>query len=245
MITIPENFIVYFDIAIIVLYCISFIVGYRKGFLLQIISTVGTILCFYFAWRYASIGNSYFHIYPRSLAPLQDTLMKDVIYEYINEITWFFILFIAFRFVLYLFEKLVKGLKNIPLLRQISGLLGGILGLVVTTVWMMVFAILLNTTLFTNGRVIKEKSYLNQIVGSVNVAIENLGIPINSTEAFNKLYTDAQNISDEDKKIITKWLEDHGFETIEEMEAKQQQLNQGNPTGEQQVDEEAKNGSGN
>lgn len=224
MITIPENYAIYIDLAIIVLYCISFVAGYKKGFLIQIISTIGTILAFIFAWRYSSIGNSYFELFPRSITPLQDTLMKDAVYAYANQIAWFFVLFIVFRLLLYVLEKLLSGLKKIPLLKQVSGLLGGILGLIMMTVWMLVFAMLLNTSIFQNGRTIKNKTYLNQITSGVSMAIENLGIPFNSTEAFNKLYTDSQNLSDADKEAITSWLKEHGFKSIEEIEKEEIEL---------------------
>ena len=134
MITIPESFTLYIDIAIIILYCAAFIIGYRKGFFVQIISTIGTILCFVLAWRYASIGAKFFRIFPKSLTPLQDTIMKDAIYAYANEIAWFFVLFIAFRILLFIFEKFIGGLRKIPVVKQASGLLGGILGVIVMTV---------------------------------------------------------------------------------------------------------------
>lgn len=222
MITIPESFTLYIDIAVIVLYCIAFVVGYRKGFFVQIISTVGTILCFALAWRYSSVGAQFFRIFPKSLAPLQDTVMKDAIYAYANEIAWFIVLFIVFRLILFIFEKFISGLRKIPVIKQASGLLGGILGIIVMTVWMLVFSIILNTSFFKNGREIKEKTYLNLITKSVSTAVEKFGIPVNSTEAFNKLYTGAQDLSDDDKQAIKSWLEARGYETIEDMEKEKQ-----------------------
>ena len=122
------------------------------------------------------------------------------------------------------------GLRKIPVVKQASGLLGGILGVIVMTVWMLVFSILLNTSIFKNGRIMKEKTYLNMITKGVSTAVEKFGIPVNSSEAFNKLYSGAQDLSDDDKQAITTWLKERGYQPIEEMEKEEKDKEKPSPS---------------
>ncbi|MBQ9048800.1 MAG: CvpA family protein [Solobacterium sp.] len=216
MIHIPESFYFYTNIAVGVLYLFFLISGYRRGFLLSVVTVIGSVMSFLAAWRYSPVANEYLRLYPRELTPMQDTLMADQVYVFVNQIAWFLIIFLVLKLVFFLIGRIAEGLQKVPVIRQISGILGAGLGAVVATFWVLAFCVVLNTPVFDNGRALKNNSCLHVISDTARAAVSELGVPVDSTEALNKLYTEAQNLSDEDREAVSAWLDAHGFDKLDE-----------------------------
>ena len=124
--------------------------------------------------------------------------------------------FIVLRLLFLLLDKLAKGIENIPVLKQISGLLGALLGAVGATVWVLVFCILLQTPLFNNGADIYRNTVLHTISETTGTVFSKLAVPVNETETFSKLYQSLKNNEGEDTQAIEQWLQEHGYTPQEE-----------------------------
>lgn len=216
MFTIPLQYTTYVNIAIIVFYIIFYYKGSNKGFLLQILSLIGTIVCFVVAWRYRVVGSKFFHLVPKEFVSKVFVLMTDELYLFIDQIAWFLLLFIVMKIILFFVEKMLGGLQKLPLIKTISGILGGIFGLVTATIWILIFCVILNTPLFSNGREFQNRTLLRTINQTVIAAFHSTTIPTQYVEAFNKLYTNVQDLDDSDKEAVEKWLIEQGFEPLEE-----------------------------
>ena len=228
MITIPETWIQGINIAILVLYVIFLIRGAMKGVLLQILTTFGTFGAFLGAWRYCSLAQAYMNLWPLEWNPLTGNAMfGKAAYVYLNEMAWFFLLFIIIRLVFLVIEKLAEGLSSLPVVKEISGLLGGVLGVITATVWMLLFSTLLHTPLFENGAAIFEKTLLKPISAGVSYISEAVDAPLNASEVFSRVYTDYKNLDGKDKEFLQQWLSDHGFEPIPEVPEGSENLPEG------------------
>ena len=216
MFTFPESFAFYVNLIIAVFYILFVFLGWRKGFFLGIISAAGSVLAFFVSWRYASVANNFLHLISRDSLPLQDTLWADQAFVYANEILWFAVLFILCNIVIFVIERLISSIQNAPVIHQISSLLGGVMGFVAATIWVLVFSALLNTPLFTNGGDVVKNSALQIICDTAGEAVESIGVPVSKTDVLNKLYTGTQDLSENDKAAIQDWLEAHGFEKLED-----------------------------
>ncbi|MBP3891726.1 MAG: CvpA family protein [Solobacterium sp.] len=221
MFTIPNEAIFYINVGILVFYVLMFFFGYRKGFLYQILITIGSLVAFFASWRYAPVFAARFHVVNEGMVPKELSLFKSVIATYANELLWYFILFFALKFVFGILTRIVQKIRRVPVIKQVSGLLGGLLGLLTATVWILVVCVFLNTSIIKNGVEIKEKSWLGQIQNSASVAISSFALPEEDSKPFAKLVQNFENLDENDKKALDKWLSSHGFESIEDNEIEQ------------------------
>ncbi len=219
MIEIPVNWIQPIDIGLIILYIIFLFLGAKKGFFLQIVSTAGTILSALIGWRYCSVADDFFRLWPKDLTPVNGTFLADAFADFMNEAVWFLVLFIALRIIFLMLERLVSGLKDLPLIREISTLLGAALGVAAATVWVLVLCYVLNMPIFENGRKIVNDTYLGLIRNTSAQVLRDAGLQLDYAESINKLYTDFSSMDDRDQQLVRDWLIEHGYETIDEKEA--------------------------
>lgn len=212
MITIPAPLITWFNVVLLVFYALFVINGFRRGFLRQILAMIGTVLSYLAAWRYSPIGAAYFHIWPKSWTPTIGPLPKEWIYPLANHIAWFFLILLVCRLLFALLEKLAKGAQNIPVLKQVSALLGGVLGAGTATIWVLVICFALYTPLFKNGDMLYEKTALHTIHDTTAVVFNWLGRPVNEMMDNHILFKMIDEHKDDDQKWIMQWLQEHGFE---------------------------------
>ena len=216
MITIPEGWFAGIDIAAVIFYAVLIAKGAKKGFLYQILSFAGTLLSFFLAWRYHSIVASHIRLWPESWNPFASSLFADSFAEFMNEAVWFLVLFLIVKILFHLLCSLASGLQKVPVLREVSGLLGGLLGAGIATIWVLVFSVFLNTPVFANGAACAESTLIGKISEPVSETLSSLGVQTGSLKALNKLFTDMKSMEDSDKKAVAKWLESHGYEKLEE-----------------------------
>lgn len=220
MIVIPKDSTMYINIAIAIFYVVMIFVGSRKGLIKQVISVVGLIISLFFALRYCRLISSYIHIVPVQFLPLQETLMADVIAGYVNIGAWFIVLFLVFKLIFTIIEKVVGKIKDFPFLKSISKLLGATIGFVKATIWIFVFCYIVNMSFFANGNYIIKHTLLGTIRDTTTQLLASYNIPLTSTDMINELYTSSQNLTESDKEAIEDWLLDQGFEQIDKQEKK-------------------------
>lgn len=216
MITIPEGWFAGIDIAVVIFYAVLIAKGAKKGFLYQILSFAGTVLSFFIAWRYDSVAAQYIRLWPKDWNPFADSLFADSFIDFMNEAVWFLVLFLIVRIIFHLLCSLASGLQKVPVLREVSGLLGGLLGAGIATIWILVFSVFLNTPVFANGTACADSTLIGKISEPVSETMSELGVQTNSMKALNKLFTDMNSMDDSDKQAVAKWLESHGYEKLEE-----------------------------
>lgn len=218
MITVPKSFIQYVDAIVLIFYLVLIISGARKGFLRQLISLAGTLLSWYLSWRYCDLFSSRFSLVPKSLIPEKYSFLMDLLYPSINRIAWFLLLMLVIRIIFALLEQLFRGLEKLPLLKQVSMALGGILGAIGATVWILVFCIILNTPLFANGREVEENSRLGDIRTKVTQTFTSLDLPYTDAKEVNEVLHFLKDKEGADLNIVGQWLDEHGHPDISTQE---------------------------
>ncbi|MBR2595647.1 MAG: CvpA family protein [Solobacterium sp.] len=218
MFTIPQGFTLYINIAVVVFYLIFLILGSRRGVLRQIIAVAGLLISGFLAVRYYVLLASYIHIVPTEWLPLQDTMIADMIAGYANEAVWFLILFLVFRLLFTFIDRLAAKIHELPVLKQISSILGAGLGVITATIWIFVICTVMSTSLFSNGDYYVRHTALGMIRTAVTGTLKEQNLPVSTTDIVNQIYMTSQNISDDDKKAIEEWLQEQGFEPQEHMQ---------------------------
>lgn len=213
MITIPEDYIYLFNIAVIVIYVLFVMKGMHKGVLSQLLDLFGTLIAFFVSWRYSDIGSNFFSLVPKSILPFQDTLLAEDIYALANRTVWFLLLFIICKIIFHLLSKLFDGIQKVPGLKEISSLLGGLFGFFSATIWIIVICTVLKMPVFTNGQVIYNHSMLSNINETAVQAVNMLGVSTDTSDLFNDIYLKVKDMPDNDKEAVTKWLEGQGYKS--------------------------------
>lgn len=213
MISIPENSELYFNLGLIGFYVLMMIAGYRKGFFRAVVAFCGNLLSLFVAFRYCTLADQYFRLWPSAWTPFQNTLAADTIYRYFNEVAWFVLIFAVLKLLFYILEKLIAGIQKIPVISEISGLLGALLGACSATIWVLVICVILSTPLFSNGSDVLQKTWLGKVQEASAEVLAKAGIR-NEMEAVNQIYEAAGKLDNKDKQAVEEWLQDHGYQKI-------------------------------
>ncbi len=214
MVTIPTDWITYINLGVIAFYIVLMIAGAVRGFLRQVTALTGTIVSFFAAWRYYDVTAKFLQVWPRDWTPLQGTLLKEQVYRFANQACWFILIFFVCRVIFILVERLFEKIESAPVIQEISGLLGGALGAVNATVWILVFATILTTPFFSNGKRIADTTWIGLIDEKVTAAAYDAGISLTTNDMINLIYEEAGRLDDSDREAVAEWLSAQGFEDL-------------------------------
>lgn len=189
--------------------------GFKRGFLRQILAMIGTILSYLAAWRYSSIGATYFRLWPQTWTIQIGILPKAWLYPILNRGAWFFLILIGCRLLFLLLDNFAKGLQKIPVLKQLSGLLGAALGACTATIWILIICFVLYTPLFKNGDVLYQKTALHTIHDTTTQVFKQLDGPIKEMMDYHTFVERVGKYREDDQKWITQWFEEHGFAPLD------------------------------
>lgn len=132
-------------IILIILLISGFFNGYRNGVLRQLITMVGYFLSFFVAYHYYSLLAPQIHFIPYPKPDRAEEGVNQLLAllhtedAYYNVLA-FLIIFIAALIVVHMLTKLIGFRGRIPVISQINGLIGGVLGVVTT--YLLLFVIL-------------------------------------------------------------------------------------------------------
>ena len=215
--TIPNEGMIVVNMIVIVLAVVNLIAGIRRGFLLQLVDTIGLIAALFAAWLFSPVLAGWVMLIPSSLNPLEGTLLAPFFQVMMNQLIWFIVLFLVCRLVLFLFKPLVKALGHLPLVRQVNQLLGALFGLVNTMIWMVILAVILLLPVFDNGQQIVDHTLLALPGKAAAVLNQRLAeLPLDQQQ-MDQLTEGWNQLTDEDRQWIRDWLSEHSI-TPEQIE---------------------------
>lgn len=171
---IPENYFIYINILIGIIYLLFIIVGYIKGFLYEIISLLYTGFSILVAWFISPVLAN---LYP--LVKLENINEEaNLINKFINVnsiadfIIYFVIVFLILKLIYVLISLIVKAFNKVPVLGKINKLLGGLFGIINATLITLAISLVFTLPIFKNGNEIREKTILKHI-SEISVRINN------------------------------------------------------------------------
>lgn len=211
MFTVDQSWLMPVNIVVIVLFLLLILIGAKKGFLLMIVSLAGTVISIIGAWFLSDIFADYIRLWPRKWALLQNTPLAAAAWQFMNQICWFLTLFAVFRIIFFFITMICKGLQDVPLIKEVSAVLGGALGAAEAMLFILVMSIALNSPLFNNGQMAVQETMVakvNEITGKVYSRFLE---PLVEADTFTQVYQDASAMTEEQRENLRKWLEDRGY----------------------------------
>ncbi|MBR3841544.1 MAG: CvpA family protein [Erysipelotrichales bacterium] len=220
--TFPLEYISYVDIAVLVVLTSSVFLGLKKGFLLSLIDLVGTIAIFVMAYILAPLFSDSIMLTSSFLTiDVGNEYLNTLILEKSNELLWFVVLFVVGSVLVLFIKPIFKALDELPVIKQLNHLLGGIFGAIKTYILCLVVVFILSTPIVRNGSIVIEDSILRYVEQSSTVVWELLDNPEEINNALQDIINDnglsedlvdsfkswlAENIDDE--KIIESIIEE-------------------------------------
>jgi len=204
--SIPTNYTLYINIALVIFFIAALVIGYVKGFLLQLIQALTVIVAVGMGWLFAPVLANAFHIWPANLTPFSETVLKDFFYEKINIVASFLIIFFIVLSLMLLLRPLVKAVGKIPVIKQVNKVLGMVFSALIYGVYILIIIFVLNTPLFLNGSVIVEQSWLNPIKNVMSDTFKFIEKPLLENEKLQNLIANPENMTSDDYSFLTEWL---------------------------------------
>lgn len=217
------------NIAMAAYLIVKFITGWRKGVIGSLLSTLGSFLCLYGAYLLSGHLAEKISLYPADKLPLQGTIIADAIYPYLNRIVWFVILFVILKVVLMLVEALIRAVRKLPGIHFLSGLCGGLFGLLTGALVLGVVCILLHLPIISNGTDLIENTGLSYVDAQVQKAGEKyLGdtyetylkmLEGDTSEVDGDTIAEAyQSLDETQKEEVTAVLNQYGISDIQSLQ---------------------------
>ncbi len=215
---IPSQFSLLFT-----LIAIAFLVGltysgYKDGFITKALELLSTVVSIVLSWVIADHLKTTIFLFPKDYNLLSDTPIGSVIYQSVNRMLLFIVIFILLRIIVFLLKPLFKSFNWVPLVGGINRILGSIFGFVQGVLFVFILTFLLSTPLFANGEVILQKSGLVVVKDMYRSLMFMFDDTFDSIESIQKVITPANELKDDDYTNITTWLEKQGFDALEQQE---------------------------
>ena len=211
MFEVTQSWMMPVNIGVILIFLGLILWGAHQGFLLMIVSLLGTVASFFGAWFLGGILADYIRLWPRQWAVLQNTPLAAASWQFMNQVCWFLALFVVLRIIFMFITMMAKGLQDVPLIKQISQVLGGAVGAAEAMIFVLVLSIAFNSPLFKNGETAVQNALsanVNEISGKV---YDKLLDPMMDADAFNRAYENAAEMTNEQRDNLRRWLEEKGY----------------------------------
>ncbi len=211
------------NIAVVVFYLFMIFSGAKTGFLLQAVSILGLFVTIYVSNYLAPILAEYVDLWPHSWSVTEYDVINKLLYGKINYFAWFIIVFLILNVLLIILKPTLGTIQKIPVIKQINEFLGGILGVVNATVWVLLIIAFLTTPIVPNGTDLINKTYLSDVKYYSSLIAGEALQPLNDTETLTSILNRLDELNNEDKQWLRKWLDDNNFKDlpIEEFTQKQ------------------------
>lgn len=193
------------NILIILFFVYSFFAGIKKGFLYQIASLLGLLLALYISNRFSSIFAQRYEIWPKVIDNVQYQALNTVFYPILNKTAWFIVIFIVISILFAFLKKAVQFLRNIPILKSINNILGGLMGIVIANINLLIMVLILQLPLIKNGQNIVENTLLNNLVGFNANLIQSYYTP----EIQENILSNLNYLTDSDKAWLETFLDEN------------------------------------
>ncbi len=203
---IAESWIPLINIVLIAWLIIAMIIGYIKGFIWELLKLLGLFVAVLIAWITAPGIATIINLYPKSMTPFNGTVIGDVVYQRLNFFVWFVAIMIICLILLAILRPLLKAITEIPVIKELNGALGAVMGLVETFVAFIVLTYLLNSALISNGKDVIERTMFKYVDVVTNKIVATLSDSFDQNVAIQKMISDPLSLQKEDLQEIVDWL---------------------------------------
>lgn len=200
---ISSEIFIYINVAIVAIYVLFALIGYKNGLALQVIDLIYNILAIVVAWFIAPILASHFPLV--QLDELYKALNFNVL---IDTLIYCVIVFLILKLAYLFIKPLFKGVSKLPIIGFVNKIGGFLFGLINATIVVLLLGMLLDTPMFKNGNEVKNGTYLKYCSDLSSKAMQITLDHIN-VDALKKSVDDFD--VDSAREEFDKWLSEQGI----------------------------------
>lgn len=192
---IPSQYFIFISLFIICIYLFLIVVGYKKGFLFEIVSFCYTGISALIAWFVSPVlGNLYPIIKLENLYPETEKLVEFINLDVLlSTMCYFLIVFFVLKILYWFISLIFKGMNKIPVVGKFNQILGAILGIFNATILTLSISLLFTLPVFSNGTEVRNKTILKYVDKYSNTVfeylIDNMDLNVN-TSSFSQIDVD-------------------------------------------------------
>lgn len=171
---IPKEFFIYINIFIIALYLVFIFIGYKKGFLYELISLLYTGLALGAAWFVSPVLASVFPIVDLGQVSGEQYQMISTMLNLnsiVNIVIYFLLTFLVLKLLYVFISLLLKSMNKIPVVGKFNQILGAVFGFVNATLIILSLSMLCSLPILKNGEEIKNGTILKFITSYSDQAL--------------------------------------------------------------------------
>lgn len=180
--SIPSEYFIYINAAIIVLYIILAIIGYKKGFLYELLALVYSFASIFVSWLFSPVLASSIPIISLENASEELSLINKMINieKLFNEAIYFVLIFLALKLFYIVLSLVFKKVNKVPVIGSFNKVFGIVIGILNATLITIVVSMLLTLPIISNGKEVINNTlfkYINTYTNKfVSIIIDNYDI---------------------------------------------------------------------
>lgn len=204
----PQEFIIYLNALLVLLFVFVLYRGYKRGMLLQVVGLVSTFVSMIIAWIFSDVFLEVFQFVTYSKTGI--TAMDQYVNMNANRLIWFVVLFILIRLLMMVLTPVAAAISKLPLIKQVNSVMGGVFSVVTFFIYTILIIFFLSLPIVTNGDAIVENTFLRPIKQAVVPTFSFLENMIEENDAIQSLISN-RGLSMSQKQSIIDLLQDNGF----------------------------------
>lgn len=203
---IEQNTWLMIDLVVVIVFALLLFSGYKQGFLMKLISIVGFVVVGIFSWWISAPISRMLSLYPKSQLPIENDLISSFIYDNINRLFIFVVLFVILNIVILFLKPLIKAISDIPVVSTINKVAGLCLGAIQAVVLMFVATLILRLPFISQGNTYVEGSLLKYSEPMMNTLMFYAKEPLQQISAVFDLINEKETLTKQEVENIHDWL---------------------------------------
>lgn len=203
---IGQNTWLMIDLVVVIGFALLLFSGYKQGFLMKLVSIVGFVVIGIFSWWISAPISRILSLYPKNQLPIENGLIHSLIYEQINRLFIFVILFVVLNIVILFLKPLVKAISDIPVVSTINKVAGLCLGCIQGILLMFVVTLILRLPIVPQGDAYVEGSLLKYSDPMMNTFMFYAKEPLQQISAVFDLVNKKETLTKQEVQNIHDWL---------------------------------------
>lgn len=216
MFSVSTDLLVFTNLVILIWGLIDLYRGYKRGFLLQLLDSVTTLVALFVAWLFSSPFASAFPWFYSS-SGVGITSIDAAIAQQVNRMAWIVIIFIVIRLVLMVLSPIASLVSKMPLIKQVNSSIGGVASIFFFGIKLVLLCLFLTFPVVKNGQQVIDNSVLKYVEQFSVPVFEMIDQTVSSNIGIQNILNHKE-LSPEQQEEVVAWLRSLNFSTSEIME---------------------------
>lgn len=203
---VETNMMMFINLGIVVFAILLLWSGYKQGFLMKLVSILGFVVVGLLSWWISEPLSRVLALYPRGNVPLQGTIVESFLYEHMNRLLIFVILFVLLHIVILFLKPILKMISDIPVVSTINKAAGLVLGGIQAVLILFLVSLLFRLPMVPNGTAIVESTLLKHSEAAMNLLLFYAKEPLQQISVVFDMMDQTKTLTKEEIAEIKRWL---------------------------------------